>query len=301
MVNSQHEARVVGFVGLGTMGRSMALNMARGGVPVVVFNRTRERGEELQQQYPGGIRVAQSLGELAQSAETVCLCVSDDAALEEVLFGAQGLLSAQGVVQQVVDFSTVSPAAARSVDARLKARGITFIDAPVTGGDVGARNATLTVMAGGDESAVAALQPLFALVSARVLYMGPAGAGQLTKCVNQLACAVNIAAMSEALVFAQNAGLDLEKVVSVIGGGAAGSWALSNYAPRLLRGDLQPGFSAKLQLKDLEIVARETSGMPTPFPVLAVVRDLYRVLCAQGGGELGNHALITVYPGAQSA
>lgn len=277
------------------MGLSMARNIARGGVPIRVFNRTRERAELLRNECPELVTVAGSLAEMALHTENVCMCVSNDAALEEVLFGEHGLLSTQGRIRRIIDFSTVSPATAKRVSERLQSKGISFLDAPVTGGDVGARNGTLTIMVGGDESELEALKPVLSFMGSRVVHMGPSGAGQLTKCVNQLACAVSIAAMSEGLAFAQNAGLELVKVIDVIGRGAAGSWALTNYAPRLLAGDLNPGFSILNQLKDLNIVADETANMPTPFPLLAVVRDLYRSLCADGASELGNHALIKAY------
>ncbi|MFN4895082.1 MAG: NAD(P)-dependent oxidoreductase [Pseudomonadota bacterium] len=285
----------VGFVGLGTMGFSMARNIAAAEIPLVVYNRTAAVSQKLQAECANRITTASTPAELARKAHTVCICVSDDTALDQIIFGAQGLLSASGEVRRIIDFSTVSPATARSIAERCASRGVIFIDAPVTGGDVGARNGTLMVMAGGDEKEVQALQPLFAAVSSRVVYMGPSGAGQLTKCVNQLACAINIAAMSEGLAFAENSGLDLAKVIEVIGSGAAGSWALANYAPRLLRGDLQPGFSVKHQLKDLDIVVRETREMATQFPILSVVRDLYRAVNAAGGSELGNHALPRAY------
>jgi len=289
------QSSAVGFVGLGTMGFSMARNIAAAGIPLVVYNRTVSVSQKLAAGCDKHITVANSLPELASMAHTICICVSDDAALEKVIFGADGLLSTSGQVRRIIDFSTVSPSTVRSIATRALERGVTFIDAPVTGGDVGARNGTLMVMAGGDEKEVEALQPVFKAVSSRVVYMGPSGAGQLTKCVNQLACAISIAAMSEGLAFAENSGLDLAKVVEVIGSGAAGSWALTNYAPRLLRGDLKPGFSIKHQLKDLDIVTQEIREMPTQFPLLAVVRDLYRSVHADGGSELGNHALPRAY------
>jgi len=172
---------------------------------------------------------------------------------------------------------------------------IEFLDAPVSGGDVGARDGTLSIMVGGDEAQVAQADDVFKCLGTTIIHTGPVGNGQMTKCINQIAVGINVSAMTEALVLAKGAGLDLETTLKVISAGAAGSWCLDNYAPRILQGDLRPGFFAKHMLKDLRIALAEADSLETTLPISHLVKELYLALCAGGDAELGNHGLIRLY------
>ena len=280
------------FLGMGLMGSAMAQNLLRAGFALTVYNRTVERTTAAAK---AGAGVALSPSAAVAGAEIVCLCVSNGAAVNDVLFGSDGAAESLAPGTLVIDFSTIAPAEARAIGARLQGRKIRFVDAPVTGGDVGARNATLTIMAGGSADDVHAAEAVFSAVGKSVVHMGPVGSGQLTKCVNQIAVALSVASMTEALVFAQRSGLDAGKVLDAIRGGAAGSWSLENYAPRVLRGDLKPGFDVNLMLKDLRIAASEADAMNLSLPVSSLVKELYTALSSPENGRYGNHALIKVY------
>ena len=279
----------IGFIGLGVMGVSMARNLGKRGFEVTVYNRSAEKTRALAAE---GFAVASSTIELGNKVDALCLCVTDGTAVRDVLRGA---LSGEHSVRLVVDFSTISPTEAEQIAADVKLRGVSYLDAPVSGGDVGAREGTLTVMVGGEPSAFEIALPILEGVGKKIVHLGPVGAGQRTKCVNQIAVAIGVAAMTEAMVFARDSGLDVAQVVDVIGSGAAGSWALQNYAPRVLRGELGPGFYAKHMLKDLRIAGREAEGANTSLPVTGLVRELFTALCAGEGANLGNHALIALY------
>lgn len=282
----------IGFLGLGVMGVSMARNLGKRGFDVTIYNRSVEKTRALAAE---GFSVAPSPTELGEGIDVLCLCVTDGSAVRELLLGAHGVLAGEHTVRLVVDFSTIAPSEAEQFAAELHSRGVSYLDAPVSGGDVGARDGTLTVMVGGEVGAFDTALPIFEAVGKKIVHLGPAGAGQRTKCVNQIAVAIGVAAMTEAMVFAREGGLDVAQVLDVIGSGAAGSWALQNYAPRVLRGELGPGFYAKHMLKDLRIVGREAEGSNTSLPVTGLVRELYTALCAGEGANLGNHALVALY------
>lgn len=282
----------IGFLGLGVMGVSMARNLSKKGFELSVYNRSSEKSRALASE---GFLVAASPEALGRGVEALCLCVTDGAAVRELLLGEQGALTGPHEVRLVVDFSTIAPSEAEQISAELASIGVEYLDAPVSGGDVGAREGTLTVMVGGSPSAFAEAKPILEGVGKKIFHLGAAGAGQRTKCVNQIAVAIGVAAMTEAMVFARESGLDVAQVLEVIGSGAAGSWALQNYAPRVLRGELGPGFYAKHMLKDLRIAGREAEGANTSLPVTGLVRELFTALCSGEGANLGNHALIALY------
>lgn len=286
--------RTIGFIGLGVMGASMARNLLRAGNDLIVYNRTARSAESLAAE---GARCAASPAELGAQAEIVFLSVSDGPAVEDVLFGKNGLVQSGTQTEIVADLSTIAPDEARRIGARLAEKKIQFLDAPVTGGDVGARNGTLTIMAGGAQEAYTIAHLYFEQMGKNILHCGALGSGQLTKIINQIVVGLNIAAMTEGLVSARQYGLDLETTLRAISAGAAGSWALSNYAPRLLKGDMKPGFAAKHMLKDLRIALNENKSHGLHLPGLKLVTELYEKLCALGHGELGNHALLRIYDG----
>lgn len=288
-------SKKLGFIGLGIMGLSMARNLLKTGSEVTVWNRSPGREAELR---ADGLTVAQSAKAVGESSEILFVCVTNGAAVESVLFGEGGALTGKSCPRIVVDCSTIAPSEARDLAERAAKKGVVFLDAPVTGGDLGAKNGTLAIMVGGERSAFDEFCTISPAIAKSVQYMGASGAGQLTKCVNQIAVAVSIAAMTEALVFAEQVGLDKALVLEVIGGGAAGSWAINNYAPRILKGDLAPGFHARNMLKDLRIAMSECERYGIALPVTGLIKELYTALIASEGEaseKLGNHALIHLY------
>jgi 3-hydroxyisobutyrate dehydrogenase len=270
----------VGFVGLGAMGAPMARNLARAGLLVGVWNRTRATrtaiGTEL------GVPAPESLSEFAQQCDTVVLCVSADA---DVLACVDALAPALPPGALVIDCSTVAAATARLAAERLAARRIAFMDCPVSGGTEGARDGTLAIMCGGDEADFARAQPVLAALGKRIALMGPVGAGQATKAVNQIAVAGAAQAVTEALAFAQAEGLPLDKVIETLGGGAAGSWFLARRGPTMVRGEFPLGFKVTLHQKDLGIVQAMAAARGVRLPVVEMTRIHYDRLIEQGFGE----------------
>ena len=279
----------IGVIGLGVMGSSMARNLAKGGYRVLACSRTQSKAEALQ---ADGI-IPSSLRELASQCPVVVLSVTDGAAVEGLLFGENGIANHLQTNSLIIDTTTIAPGEAAGVAARCAELGIRFLDAPVTGGDVGARNATLTIMCGGTAESFQAAQPVLKLLGKKVVHVGESGAGQMMKAVNQVAIGLGIVAMTEALLLAESHGLDPAMALDILQGGAAGSWALSNYAPRLLAGDLKPGFDAAHMLKDLKIALEAASGR-CDLPGLATAAALFEKLVATRSG-VGNHALMEAY------
>jgi 3-hydroxyisobutyrate dehydrogenase len=282
----------VGFIGTGIMGGGMSHNLLKNGYSLSVYNRTPEKAQWLVDE---GATLCDSSAALAASNDVVCICVSNDAVLREVILGEQGILSSSDLPSVIIDHSTVSPSTAKSLAATLLERGVQFIDAPVSGGDVGARNGTLAIMAGGDKQAFDEALPVLECYGKNIVYCGEVGAGQSTKIINQIVVALNVCAMSEGLYLAGELGLNLATTLGVISSGAAGSWSLDNYAPRILKGDLAPGFRAGDMLKDLRIACAETEASGVSLPGLALVTELYEKLAEKSATEFGNHALIELY------
>ena len=279
--------RSVGFIGIGIMGSGMSRNLVNAGHDVVVWNRTRSRAEEID-----GATVADSPAGVAAACDIVMICVSDTPDVESVVEGTDGVLQGLRRGTIVIDHSTISPSVTRRLAALVEDRGGRWIDAPVSGGSEGAERGTLSVMVGGADDDVAAVRPVLEAFGTTITHVGPVGAGQLVKLVNQILVVVNQWAVSEALMFAQAADLDLQATLSAVSGGAAGSWMLSNRGPQMVERDWRPGFTIDLQQKDLRLVLEAAAELGVPALATAQVSQMYHVLQQQGLGGDGNHALV---------
>lgn len=282
----------IGWIGTGVMGRSMAMHLRHAGHPLVVFSRTRERARELLE---AGAEWASSPREVAERCDVACSMVGLPADVESVYLGDHGLLAAPRVPPLLIDFTTSSPALARRVCEAARRKGADAIDAPVSGGDVGARNATLSIMCGGSEPAFEAAQPLLGRLGKTIVLQGGPGAGQHTKMVNQLLIAGTMLGLAEALAYARRSGLDPAKVLESVGGGAAASWSLANLAPRVLKGDFAPGFFIEHFLKDLRIALDEARSMGLELPTAAAAERTYAALAEAGHGRSGTQAIVHAY------
>jgi 3-hydroxyisobutyrate dehydrogenase len=282
-------AERVGFIGLGIMGRGMAANLLRAGFPLTVWNRTPERTEPLG---AAGAAVAANPAELAATSDIVITCVSDTPDVEAVILGPQGVIHGIRPGSLVIDMSTISPQATRSIAAALAERGVDMLDAPVSGGSEGAAQGTLSIMVGGEAAALQRAMPILQAMGKRITHVGPHGAGQTVKLVNQVLVVGNCLAMCEALLLAQAGGVDLARTLEAVSGGAAGSWMLSQRGPQILARDWRPGFTIALQQKDLRLVLETADQQGVPLPGTALIFQLYRTLEAKGLSGDGNHALV---------
>ncbi|HEY3127268.1 MAG TPA: NAD(P)-dependent oxidoreductase [Candidatus Limnocylindria bacterium] len=283
----------VGFVGTGIMGAPMARNALKAGFAVTVTNRTPARAEPLAKD---GATVVKTPREVAARSDIVVTMVPNTPDVEAAVFGPEGVAAGAGDGLLLIDMSTISPAATRAFAERAAKNRPPFrtLDAPVSGGEIGAIEARLSIMIGGDAADVKRAMPLFEALGKTIVHIGEHGAGQACKLANQIAVAMNNLGVSEALVFAASQGIDLEKTRQVIAGGAGSSWAMHNYAPKMLAGDFRPGFMIDLQQKDLRIVLDNASADHISVPGAALVHELYNALQRDGGGREGNHALIKV-------
>ena len=283
----------VGFVGLGIMGTPMARNALRAGFSVTVTNRTADRAKPLAE---AGATVVASPREVAERTDIVVTMVTNTPDVEAVTFGPNGIAAGAHEGLLAVDMSTISPAATREFARRAAANRPPFdtLDAPVSGGEVGAIEARLAIMVGGEAKDVARAMPLFEALGKTIVHIGDHGAGQACKLANQIAVAINNLGVSEALVFAKAQGIDLERTRQVIAGGAGSSWAMQNYAPKMLAGDFRPGFMVDLQQKDLRLVLESAYAGHVSLPGTSLVHALYTALQQDGGGREGNHALLRV-------
>jgi 3-hydroxyisobutyrate dehydrogenase len=279
----------IGWIGTGVMGQSMCAHLIDAGYRVAVHTRTRERAEPLLQR---GAEWADSPAAVAAASEVVFSIVGYPADVRNVMFGAVGVLETVRPESVLVDMSTSEPALALEIYEAAKERGAAAVDAPVSGGDVGARNATLSIMVGGDPETFERIRPLLEHLGKTIVYQGRAGSGQHTKMVNQIAICSGMIGVCEALLYGYSAGLDLRKVLDSIASGAAGSWSLSNYGPRMLDGNFDPGFFVEHFVKDMEIALAEARRMNLALPGLALAHELYVALKAHGGGKQGTHALL---------
>lgn len=274
----------IGFVGAGTMGSGMIGNLVKGGYRPLIWNRTPEKANAI-----SGVEVAGSLEDLATRSDLVFMCVSDTSDVEELA----GVIFESSPPRVVIDHSTISPSATERLADESASHGIDWVDAPVSGGSEGAVNGTLAVMAGGSGSALALARPYVDCFSSTVVHVGDRpGSGQMAKLVNQVLVVVNQLAVSESLLLADAAGLDLETTISAVEGGAAGSWMLSNRGPQMAQRDWRPGFTIDLQQKDLRLVLEAADELGVPTPGVALVFQLYRALQNRGLGAEGNHALV---------
>ncbi len=279
----------VGFIGLGIMGQGMAANLLKAGFDLTVWNRTASRADALVAQ---GAKRADSPAALAAACEVIISCVSDTPDVHAVLLDEAGVIHGVRSGALVIDMSTISPQAASEMAAQLAERGVHFLDAPVSGGSEGAAKGTLSIMVGGDAAQVERAMPYFDALGKTITHVGPNGAGQTVKLVNQILVVGTMLAMSEALVFAQASGVDLEKTLAAVSGGAAGSWTLSNRGPQVINRDWRPGFMIDLQQKDLRLVLEAADQVGAPMLATSTVFHMYRTLQMAGLGAEGNHALI---------
>ena len=281
----------VGYIGLGLMGKSIARNMLKAGFPLVVHNRSQKAVTELVAE---GAMAAGSPAEVAAAVDVVFTNLPDTPDVELVTLGKQGILEGAHPGLIWVDNSTIKPAASRRMAAELAQRGVQSLDAPVSGGDIGARQGTLAIMVGGPEEALARVLPAFQAMGKSITHVGEAGAGQIAKAANQIMVAAQMVAMGELLVFARKAGADPQKVVEAIKGGAAQCWTLDVKPPRLFAGNRSPGFKAYMQAKDLNIILETAREYGIPLPSAAVDAQLYNSMLQLGMGELDNSAVLGI-------
>ncbi len=282
----------VGFVGLGTMGREMALNLLKAGFAVCAYDVRKEAIDNLVTQ---GATGAESPADAARDADIVISMLPDTPQVEEIIYGEGGLLASPPRGRLLVDMSTISPVAVRRMHADLKAAGVEFLDAPVSGGPVGAKNASLSIMVGGDRDAFLRAEPYFRAMGTTITHVGDAGAGQTVKLCNQLVCGINLQAICEALALGRASGVDLEQLRNVLLGGSAASWMLDKLGPAMIAGDASAGFRIDLMLKDLRLVQEQALSLSVPLPGTALVTSQYVEARAHGEGTNGNQALFRVY------
>jgi 3-hydroxyisobutyrate dehydrogenase len=279
----------IGWIGTGVMGSSMCGHLIDAGYQATVYNRTIEKTKTLAAK---GAAVATSPQEVAKASDVIFIIVGYPRDVREVILGEHGVLSAAKPGSVVVDMTTSEPALAVEIFKLARARSVHVIDAPVSGGDVGAREARLSIMVGGEKDIAEALQPLFETMGKTIVYQGPAGSGQHTKMVNQILISTNMIGVCEALLYAYKAGLDLNTVMQSVSSGAAGSWSLTNLGTRMIAGNFEPGFFVEHFLKDMGIALAESCRMNLALPGLALAEQLYRAVQAQGYGRKGTHALL---------
>jgi len=279
----------IGWIGTGVMGSSMCSHLIDAGFAVTVFSRTRSKAEGL---VNAGAAWADSPGEVARNSDVVFTMLGFPSEVRDVMLGAGGLVESAHEGAILVDMTTSEPALAVAIADAASARGVHSLDAPVSGGDIGARNAALSIMVGGPDDVARAVGPCFAAMGTTVVRQGDHGAGQHTKMTNQILIATGMVGVCEALLYAYQAGLDLETVLSSVSGGAAGSWSLTNLAPRAIAGNMAPGFLVDHFVKDMGIALAEAGRMQLSLPGLALAHQLYVALQAQGGGGNGTQSLI---------
>lgn len=278
----------IGWIGTGVMGASMVSHLYSAGYQCVIYNRTRSKAEPLLQQ---GLQWADSPGAVAAQSEVIFTIVGFPEDVREVYLGDGAIIESCREGSVLVDMTTTEPSLAVEIYQAAAAKGVQSIDAPVSGGDVGAKNGALSIMVGGDEQAVNQIMPLFDLMGKNIVYQGKAGSGQHTKMCNQITIAGTMIGVCEALLYGHKAGLDLETMLSSIGGGAARCWTLENLAPRIINRNFDPGFYVEHFIKDMSIALKESESMGLSLPGLALVKQLYLMVKAQGHGKLGTQAL----------
>lgn len=279
----------VGWIGTGVMGSSMVGHLMAAGFSATVYNRSKSKAEAL---LAKGAAWADTPKALAEQSDIIFSIVGFPADVREVLLGEQGALAGAKAGAILVDMTTSDPSLAIEIANAARAKGVSSVDAPVSGGDIGAKNATLSIMIGGDKEVVEALQPAFAAMGKTIVHQGPAGAGQHTKMVNQILIATGMIGVCEALLYGYKAGLDLPTVLQSVGSGAAGSWSLSNLGPRMMNNNFDPGFFVEHFIKDMGIALAEAKKMGLSLPGLALAEQLYLSVKAKGWGRNGTHALL---------
>ena len=284
-------AEKVGFVGLGIMGGPMAKNLIEAGHELVLYNRTREKAEELA---GDGVEVAESPKQVAEKSDVIITMLPDSPQVEEVLAGEGGVLEGVKEGALIVDMSTISPVVTRELAERVEERGASLLDAPVSGGDVGAKEGTLSIMVGGSEGDFQRAEPLFDVMGKVATHVGPVGAGQTAKACNQIVVALNIEAVSEALVLGSKAGVDPAKILDAISGGLAGSAVMEAKREKMLGHDFDPGFRIELHHKDLGIALAAGREYGVSLPITAIVDQMLEALKAKGRGDRDHSAILTL-------
>ncbi|MBO3650101.1 MULTISPECIES: NAD(P)-dependent oxidoreductase [Bacillus amyloliquefaciens group] len=284
--------KTVGFIGLGVMGNSMATHILEAGYPVLVYTRTKQKAEEILNK---GAVWQETVKDLSEKADIIITMVGYPSDVEDIYLGENGILRHAKEGTFVIDMTTSKPSLAKKIAEQAKEKSIHALDAPVSGGDIGARNGTLAIMAGGEKEAFEACLPLFSVMGENIQYQGPAGSGQHTKMCNQIAIAAGMVGVAEAMAYAEKSGLNPEQVLKSITTGAAGSWSLSNLAPRMLKGDFAPGFYVKHFIKDMGIALEEAELMGEEMPGLALAKSLYDKLSAQGEENSGTQSIYKLW------
>ncbi len=281
----------IGFIGLGIMGKPMAGHLIDAGYELVVHNRNRDAVDEL---VGKGAAEAHSGKEVAEQSDIVITMLPDSPDVESVALGEGGIIEGAHEGLIFVDMSTIAPSVTTQVGEALAEQGVQSLDAPVSGGDIGAQNATLSIMVGGDEDTFNAVEPLFDIMGQSAILCGPLGAGQTVKACNQILVAVTIAGVSEALTMGTKAGVDPIKIVQVLSGGLARCGVLENRGERMVNGDFDPGFRIRLHYKDLNIIQKTSNDFGVPLPVTSEVFELFKTAMVKGRGELDHSGLLTI-------
>lgn len=279
----------IGFIGLGVMGVSMASRLIDAGYELYIYNRTKSKGDCL---VAKGAHWCSTPSAVAESADITFTIVGYPKDVEEVYLGENGIIEGAAEGKIFCDMTTTKPSLDMMIATRLEEKGAAMADAPVSGGDTGARNGTLSIMVGCSDKVFSELLPLFGIMGKNITHMGDVGAGQNTKMANQIVIAGTMCGVSEALVYGAKAGLDLEKMVATISKGAAGCWTLDNLAPRVLKGDYEPGFMVEHFIKDMGIALEEAEKMELSLPSLALTKQLYLAIKAEGMGKKGTQVLV---------
>jgi len=288
-VGISKENTTIGFIGTGVMGNSMARHILQAGYSLVVYTRSKEKAQEL---LKNGAKWAVSPEDLAQQADVIISMVGYPKDVEEIYLGEDGIIKNNGQTKYVIDMTTSTPSLAVKIYEKAREAGVKALDAPVSGGDIGARERKLTIMAGGSKDDFEDVKSILEILGTNIIYQGEAGAGQHTKMCNQIAIASNMIGVAEAVVYAKKAGLDPERVLKSISAGAAGSWSLSNLAPRMIKGDFAPGFYIKHFIKDMGIALEEAEKMQMDVPGLKLAKSLYEELAEAGEESSGTQAIL---------
>jgi len=286
------QATKIGFIGIGVMGKSMARHLMKGGYTVHIYSRTKEKAIDL---IGEGAVWEESVAALAAGCQIIFTIVGFPPDVEEVYLGEKGILENISSGGYVIDMTTSKPQLAVTIADQAQKKGINALDAPVSGGDIGARDGRLSIMVGGEREVFETIRPLFELMGTNIVYQGVAGSGQHAKMCNQIVIAAGMVGVCEALSYADHSGLDVLTVLKSIESGAAGSWLLSNLGPRMVAGDFEPGFYVKHFIKDMTIASEAADSMNLDTPGLDLAKSLYEKLAAQGGSDDGTQALFTLY------
>jgi 2-hydroxy-3-oxopropionate reductase len=281
----------VGFIGLGIMGRPMAKHLLKAGSPLIVHNRSQAAVQEL---VGLGAKAAGSPEAVAREAQVVILMLPNSPDVEQVVLGPHGLIAAARPGQLLIDMSTISPIVSQKVGAALAKKGVRMLDAPVSGGEKGAIDGTLSIMVGGEPAVFQEALPLFQAMGKTITHLGPLGSGGFTKLANQIIVAINLTALGEALTLAAKSGLDIELTLKALGGGLAGSRCLEQKTPNYVAHEFKPGFKVDLHYKDLGLIMEAGRALGVPLPTTAVVQELFGALRARGGGGLDHSGIITL-------